>query len=354
MHASWTHSGLDRELGNTREHQARDSGNAEINLTGNAHGHTWTIGTALQQEDLRVREFSELDYSYSVPAVFIQDEYAVSGRLSLAGSGRVDFHNVYGTFFDPRISVLVRPNRQLSLRLSVGTGYAAPVPFTERTEEVGLSRVLPLGALEPERARSASFDLGWSGGGLELNGTLFASSVRHALQTRDSMAQPGQIEIVNAAELTKTSGAELIIRYSHRLLHAIGTYTYLSTSESNPVGTGRREVPLTPRHEAELAAIWESESRGRIGAELSYTGSQSLEDNPYRTLGIAYLEVGVLGEVRIGDVHVFLNAENLTDVRQTHYDPLLLPAQAPDGRWTTDVWAPPEGRVFNAGVRLEF
>ena len=58
--------------------------------------------------------------------------------------------------------------------------------------------------------------------------------------------------------------------------------------------------------------------------------------------------------MRIGDVHVFLNAENLTDVRQTHYDPLLLAAQAADGRWTTDVWAPLEGRVFNAGVRLEF
>jgi len=51
---------------------------------------------------------------------------------------------------------------------------------------------------------------------------------------------------------------------------------------------------------------------------------------------------------------VFLNAENLTGARQTRFDPLLLPAQAPDGRWTTDAWAPLEGRVINAGVRLEF
>jgi outer membrane receptor for ferrienterochelin and colicins len=45
---------------------------------------------------------------------------------------------------------------------------------------------------------------------------------------------------------------------------------------------------------------------------------------------------------------------NLTDVRQTRYDPLLLPAQAADGRWTIDVWSPLEGRVFNVGVRMEF
>ena len=77
-------------------------------------------------------------------------------------------------------------------------------------------------------------------------------------------------------------------------------------------------------------------------------------DNPYRRVSVPYVELGVLGEVRFGEVHVFLNTENLTGVRQTGFDSLLLPAQAPDGRWTTDVWAPLEGRVINAGVRLKF
>jgi len=51
---------------------------------------------------------------------------------------------------------------------------------------------------------------------------------------------------------------------------------------------------------------------------------------------------------------IFVNAVNLTNVHQTHFDPLELPAQEPDGRWTTDVWAPLGGRVFNAGVKIEF
>ena len=159
---------------------------------------------------------------------------------------------------------------------------------------------------------------------------------------------------MNAAEPTRTYGTELIVHYSRGLLHMIGTHTYLHATESDPEGPGRREVPLTPSHAAELAAILESESKGRIGVELSYTGRQSLEDNPYRRVSLPYVELGVLGEVRVGETHVFLNAENLTGVRQTRFDPLLLPSQAPDGRWTTDVWAPLEGRVINAGVRLEF
>lgn len=83
-------------------------------------------------------------------------------------------------------------------------------------------------------------------------------------------------------------------------------------------------------------------------------GRQELEENSYRTTSRPYLILGALVERRFGPARVFLNAENLLDARQTRWDALLLPARAPEGRWTTDAWAPLEGRTFNAGVRLEF
>jgi iron complex outermembrane receptor protein len=49
-----------------------------------------------------------------------------------------------------------------------------------------------------------------------------------------------------------------------------------------------------------------------------------------------------------------VNVENLADVRQTRYAPLVLPARRPDGRWTVDAWAPLDGRVVNGGVRVTF
>jgi outer membrane receptor for ferrienterochelin and colicins len=134
----------------------------------------------------------------------------------------------------------------------------------------------------------------------------------------------------------------------------IATYTYTHSSEVDPSGSGRSEVPLTPRHSGELAGIWEKESRGRAGLELSYTGRQRLEHDPFRSEGTAFLELNALGELKVGEMRIFANAVNLTNVRQTRYDPLVLPAREPDGRWTTDVWAPLEGRIFNAGVKMEF
>jgi hypothetical protein len=46
--------------------------------------------------------------------------------------------------------------------------------------------------------------------------------------------------------------------------------------------------------------------------------------------------------------------KNLSNVRQTRWDRLLLPNREIDGRWTVDVWAPPDGRVINGGTRFMF
>jgi len=62
--------------------------------------------------------------------------------------------------------------------------------------------------------------------------------------------------------------------------------------------------------------------------------------------------VNALGEVRFGGLSIFLNAINLTDVRQTHFDPLIRPTPGPGGNPITDVWAPLDGRRFNLGMRI--
>jgi iron complex outermembrane receptor protein len=98
--------------------------------------------------------------------------------------------------------------------------------------------------------------------------------------------------------------------------------------------------------------MWEEHGKGRIGIEAYYTGRQLLEDNPFRTRSRPYLHLGVLGEIALGRFSLFANAENLLNVRQSRTDPLLRPQRAPSGQWTVDAWAPLEGFVLNAGVRV--
>jgi hypothetical protein len=48
-----------------------------------------------------------------------------------------------------------------------------------------------------------------------------------------------------------------------------------------------------------------------------------LEDDPYRSVSEPYFELNALGEIHFGAVSIFVNAINLTNVRQTRFDPLL-------------------------------
>ena len=79
--------------------------------------------------------------------------------------------------------------------------------------------------------------------------------------------------------------------------------------------------------------------------------SRSTTD-PYRTESRRYLLLGALAERRFGRVRLFVNAENLLNVRQTKYAPLVRPDRRADGRWTVDAWAPLDGVVVNGGIRL--
>ena len=89
----------------------------------------------------------------------------------------------------------------------------------------------------------------------------------------------------------------------------------------------------------------------RAGVELYYSSRQLLDDDSYREQSKPYLYIGALAERAFGAVRVFANAENLLDVRQTDWDPLVRPFMGRGGRWTNDVWAPLDGFVVNAGIR---
>jgi iron complex outermembrane receptor protein len=169
---------------------------------------------------------------------------------------------------------------------------------------------------------------------------------------RELEAGPFAARIVNAEQPTETRGTEFIARFHEEDLDVILTHMFLWSTEANETG-GHREVPLNPRHTASLDILWEF-GQSQIGIEAFYTGSQALEDNPYRTRGRDYLLFGFLVQHRIGPALLYVNTENLGDVRQTKYDPLLRSAPLRDGRWSTDAWAPLDGRTLNAGMRFRF
>jgi iron complex outermembrane receptor protein len=327
----------------------------------------WTsvVGAAYQSEQYRNSDVAGFDYDFRIPSFFAQADVDAATWLAMSASARADRHSEYGTTVSPRLSALFRtPLEGWTARASAGAGTFAPVPFTEETEVVGLAAMRPLSGLRTERAVSGSLDVGGpvelSAGTLELNASLFGSRLTHGVAVREE-ASPGPsgeplLALVNAPIPARTWGAEALARFLRGPARLTATYAYLRATEWDAASGVRRDVPLAPRHTAGLVGSIEAEERYRVGLEVYYTGRQALEDNPYRERSRPYVIFGLLGERWVetgaGTARLFINFENIGNVRQTRYDSLLLPARGTGGRWTTDAWTELSGFTVNGGVRL--
>ena len=335
------------QFGEIRERDRHQTWFGEVTARGAAGINTWVAGVAVDEDRYVPRDVRRFAFSYTTPGVFVQDDIAIRPWLSVSASARADFNSEFGTFLSPRVSALLRGGGWTS-RLSAGQGFFAPTPLTEETEAAGLTRLSIPRALRAERGRSGSFDLTRGAGPFSATATLFASSVKNPIHVE----RGPRYEVANLAAPTENRGVELLATLRKSPFAATASYVYVRSRETVQGVTS--DVPLTPRHSFGLVGMWEKADVGRFGVECYYTGRQSLEQNPYRSRSESYVIVGFLAEKKVGPLRLFLNAENLADVRQTHWDPLLRPSRAADGRWTVDAWAPLDGRVFNGGVRFRY
>ena len=335
----------DHRFGEVFERDNHSTYFGEVTLRGSSGGHTWVGGVAVEQDTYDPTDLPRFAYTFTTPGIFVQDDIDIRPWLALSMSGRLDHHSEYGTFFSPRVSALFRSG-DWSTRMSAGSGFFGPSPLTEETEAAGLTRLTVEGLLRAERGRSVSIDLTRAHGPLSYTATFFRSRIADPVKVDRSA-----YVLRNLTEPTTNVGVELlgILRQSPLALTA--SYTYVRSRERD--GEMTNDVELTPRHSVGLVAMVENED-ARIGFEWYYTGRQRLEENPYRDTSDSYVIMGLLVERRVGPLRLFVNGENLTDVRQSRWDPILRPDRATDGRWTVDAWAPLDGRVINGGVRVRF
>jgi outer membrane cobalamin receptor len=333
-----------RVLSDAREEERWEAATIELSLRGNATRHTWVAGIGSDWYALRSNDETPAKYSSTRPTMFFHDEMTVTPWLLASGSLRFDHDITYGFYVSPRGSVLVREG-PWAARITGGRSYFAPRPLTEETEAAGLARLTIAGPsdVEVSTANNVSGDFSHTTRSTSLMLMVFRSRVDHPAQIDRST-----YTLRTGAEPMVVRGVEILGTVRRAPVSLTGSYTFLKTRQR-----GDEEIARNPRHSGGFVAALES-SRGRIGVEFLFTGEQRLDNNPYRTVSESYSLVGLLGEYRFGRWRVFVNADNLTDVRQTDWDPIVRPARDVDGRWTVDAWAPLYGRVINAGFRVSF
>jgi len=345
--ASGTWQSHDHIFGDVRERDTHDTFFAELSARRKVGRQTFVVGGAFERDAFDARDTPQFSYAFNVPGLFVQDDIEVAPWFSLSGSARLDVHSQYGTFVSPRVSALFRSGGWTS-RVSAGTGFFPTTPLTEETEAAGLSSLTIRGPLQAETGQGGSVDLTRTAGPFSSTLTVFASRLQHPVFVDRTDAY----SIANQPFASTNVGAELLATWRREPLSLTAVYDFIHAREYEDAAFV--DIPLTPRHAVTVLAGLEDEDVGRFVLEWFYTGRQRLEANPFRSTSVPYQTFGLLAERVIGKVRLFINGEDLTNVRQTQFDPLLRPSRGVDRRWIVDAWAPLDGRNINGGIRVKF
>lgn len=302
-------------------------------------------------EDSTIANAILRDESHTTFGGYVQDTFDVTDKLSLEAGFRLDHATDFGTFALPRVSVLYRFTEKLSSRIGFGLGYKTPTIFTEESEELLFRGVLPIGnAVDAERSRGGTFDVNYR----DTVGEKFSYSINQMFfytQITDPLVlNPvggGYYRYANADSSVISKGFETNIRLGYDIAKVFFGYTF--TDAKAGYLPGDRVLPLTPRHKINSSFVIEKHENFKLGLEAHHTGNQTLTD---RSRTRSYTLVGLFGEKTFGKISLFINAENITDVKQGDLGPVVLPPFS--SPTFAEVYAPLEGRVFNGGIKVRF
>jgi len=331
-----------RDFSDARERDRLQTATLELTLRRTRTRNTWLAGMGIDWYALRSADALPTTYVSTRGGLFLHDDFTAAPWLVLSGRVRLDHHNLYSLQFSPSGAVLLRGDKWQA-RFSAAQAYFTPRPLTEEMEAAGLARMTFDEKYEKETARSFSADVTHKAGAADVTFTVFRTQIDDpALVDRATYTLRTETDPVVA------QGVEISGTARRAAFSLTGNYLFANTRER-----GGQALALTPRHSAGfIAAV--AGAQGRISVDVSVTGEQRLDANPYRSVSEAYTLVSVLGEYRFGRLGLFVTAENLTNVRQTHWDPIPRPSRDVDGRYTVDAWAPLAGRMISGGLRILF
>jgi outer membrane receptor for ferrienterochelin and colicins len=309
------------------------------------------LGAAVQADTYHNKLNASFDHDWFTPGLFTTADRDI-GPVTVSASVRGDFHPE-GFELTERLALLAHPADEWSVRVSAGTGFAAPASLTEEVEGIGLRSIRP-GTLRAERSRGVMLDLNGRVLGAEFLLTGYGSFVDRAIQLVDIHDSVFSGSLRNAEGTTRVGGAEAAAIWRFGAHKFLLTYGYARGTRTDAEGGRREPVPLLNRHRVGADLMLEKPEVYRVGIEGIYYGRQVLDDNPYRSRSKPYIYAMAIAMRQFGPVEVVANFENLLDVRQTRYQSLVRPAPAVGGRWTTDVWAPLEGFMANVALRFRW
>lgn len=288
------------------------------------------------------------NYHFFTVGLFVQDDWHILPKLTIESGLRSDFHNQYGSYILPRVSLLYKINQELTMRMGGGMGYKIPTVFEAEVDERDYRKLQPLdNHVKAERSTGINWDINFKKKVgkvvLAINQSFFITQINHPLLIQKTATT---ISYFNATKPVLTRGMETWLQLSFAGLEAYLGYTLTDARKKyDPV---HPYLDLSARDKFASVISYEFSKRFRACIEASYVGKQYLEDGSQTP---SFPIVAGMMRYDVGRFSFVLNCENFFDYRQTKKDIIVIPPYTNPS--FKQLWAPIDGRVANLSIKIK-
>jgi outer membrane receptor protein involved in Fe transport len=309
-----------------------------------------------------------------VPGSFFEYTYTPGDELTAVVGIRVDYHNLFGTFFTPRIHVRYTPQEDWVFRFLAGRGQRTANIFVENMAYFASSRhvaVLPSSTsgaygLDPEVATNYGFnvthyflyDYREATLALDFYRTVFEKQVVVDL---DSSPQQVHFYNLNGQSFSNSMQIELNMKPLEQLDMRVA-YRFYDVQQT--IGGVLRERPFVAQHRAFLNLAYATERDEESGTQMAYDltlqwfGKKRLPDTQTNPAGLQaratspsfILLNGQVTRSFFAGFDLYLGMENLLNFRQPN--PIVDAANPSSVYFDSSlIWGPINGRTVYLGMR---
>jgi len=298
----------------------------------------------------------------TIPGIFAEYNFMPSSGFTLVPGARVDFHNLYGTFFTPRLHAKLDLSDNTTLRASVGKGYRTVNVIADNTNFLPSSRKFEIIG-EPKYEESVNFGF---------NITQYLTIAERDLMIaadyyRINFIKQTIVDLdtdVNKVLFYELDGNSYSNTYQVELNYELipslqfnAAYRY--TDVKMQIGNEIREKPLLSRYKVLVTLSYATEEEDwLLDASFLVNGPGRIPSTQANPLQFrrpdsfkAYLNINAQVTKKIDYFELYIGCENLTNYKQTNP---IIDAGNPFGDYfdSSLIYGPIDGRKFYAGIRI--
>jgi outer membrane receptor for ferrienterochelin and colicins len=294
----------------------------------------------------------------SVPGAFGEYTYSYKDVFSVIAGFRYDYHNMFGSFYTPRIHLRYKIGALTTFRASAGKGYRVPNTFSENASLLATSKKLVFDEkLLPEEA--------WNYGVFLARDILikkFKATINLDYHRTDFTNQsivdmdrfPGEIHFYNlkGKSFSNSFQAELNIKPVKRLDILLA---YRINDVRSTYNGEVKSKPLTKKEKALLTISYATKyEKWQFDYTLQYNGRSRMPDTSLTAPEVYSPDYFIMnGQIlkRFKKFELYLGMENMLDFMQME---TIVGSTDPFGTEfdATKIWGPIMGRKIYGGIRF--